>query len=635
MNEEQGKSHKNLFSEFPPVSTADWEAQIMKDLKGADYNKKLVWQTVEGIDVKPYYRNEHLEGISHLDSAPGEYPNVRGLDKKTWRIRQNIYVKSIEQANQEALEAINNGASCISFIMAPVPPTPAMQKLLNGIDPAKSGISFANSDCFRDLLDFFVENIEESGIDPQSVFGSFEVDPLANLMANGQLTDTFATVCVKLHGIILNVGKELPNYRCLSIRGYYYHNAGASAVQELAFTLATANEYFAQLTNQSLPIDKITPHFQMTLGVGSNYFIEIAKIRAARLLYSKIIEQYHPEHKSSHKLFINCINSRFNKTVFDPYTNLLRATTEAMSAIIGGVDCLIIEPFDIAYKEPDAVSNRLSRNIQNILLDESYLNKVQDVAAGSYYIENLTDQIATKAWELFKEIEARGGFYEAALQGFIQDEIDKTNEKRKVLMTSGRENMLGTNIFPNFGETMLDSVERDIFSPENVEGKTVRPIRMFRKSEEFEKLRLMTEEFVKKGNKQPAVFLLQIGNPGMSSARSIFSGNFFGVAGFEIISNPRFNSIDEAVEEAIASKSEIVVICSADDEYLTYAPEIAEKIKSGNAKCIVVVAGFPKDITDTLKQKGIDDFIHLKSAHMDTLISYQQKFGIIQPNSQK
>jgi methylmalonyl-CoA mutase len=628
MNNQEDKSIQHLFSEFPPVSTSEWEEQIIKDLKGADYNKKLIWQTIEGIDVKPYFRKEDLAGLGHMGSAPGEYPFVRGLDKTEWRIRQNIYVKNVELANEEAVEAIKNGASCINFIMAPVPPTPVMQKLLKGVDPVKSGISFSNSDCFRDLLDFFVENIEESGLDPATIFGSFEIDPLANLMANGQLADSFATVCMKLHGIILNISKQLPNYHAISVRGHYYHNAGATAVQELAFTLAVANEYFAQLTNQSLSIDKIAPHFQMTLAVGSNYFVEIAKLRAARLLYSRIIEQYKPENKNSYKSFINCVNSRWNKTVFDPYTNLLRATTEAMSAIIGGVNCLTIEPFDIIYKEPDAFSNRLARNIQNLLREESYLNKVQDIAAGSYYIENLTDQIAEKAWDLFKEIENRGGFYEAAKQGFIQDEIDKTNEKRKTLIASGKENMLGTNIYPNFNENMLGKLEKEVITPENAEGKMVRPIRMYRKAEEFEKLRLKTEEFVKNGGKQPKVFLLQIGNPGMSSARGIFSGNFFAVAGFEIISNPRFNSIEEGVAAALKSKSDIVVICSADDEYLAFAPEIAGHVKKKKPKSLIVVAGFPKDITDTLKQKGVDDFIHIKSAHMETLSAYQQKLGI-------
>lgn len=628
MNNQEDILKEHLFAEFPSVSTAEWEGQIVKDLKGADYQKKLIWQTIEGIDVKPYFRNEDLAHLSHLGSAPGEYPFVRGLDKTEWRIRQNIYVKNVEQGNLEALEAIKNGASCINFIMAPVPPTPAMQKLLKGIDPLKSGISFSNSDCFRDLLDFFVEYIEEAGIDPASIYGSFEIDPLANLMANGQIADSFSTVCLKLHGIILNISKQLPNYHGISVRGYYYHNAGATAVQELAFTMAVTNEYFYQLTNQTLSIDKIAPHFQITLGVGSIYFVEIAKLRAARLLYSRIIEQYKPENQNSYKGFINCINSRWNKTVFDPYTNLLRATTEAMSAIIGGVDCLTIEPFDISYKEPDAFSNHLSRNIQNILKEESYLNKVQDVAAGSYYIENLTDQIAEQAWELFKEIEKRGGFFEAAQQGFIQDEIAKTNEKRKALIGSGKENMLGTNIYPDFNETMLENLEKDIFTPEVSEGKMVRPIRMYRKSEEFERLRLKTENFVKSGGKQPKVFLLQIGNPGMSSARGIFSGNFFAVAGFEIINNPRFNTVDEGVELALKCKSDVVVICSSDDEYNSFAPEIASLIKKESPKCLIVVAGFPKDFIETLKQNGVHDFIHIKTAHQQALAEYQLKLGI-------
>ena len=454
MNEQEEKSKQQLFTEFPPVSGSEWEEQIMKDLKGADYNKKLIWQPIEGIDVKPYYRNEDLTNLIHMGSAPGDFPYVRGLDKTEWRIRQNINVKTLEQANQDAIEAIKTGANCINFIMTQVPPTAIMKRLLDGFDLSKSAISFSNSDCFRDLLDFFIGYIKEAGIDPATVLGSLEIDPLANLMANGYLPDSFSILSLKLFWIVLRLSKELPNYHGISVRGYYYHNAGATAVQELAFTLAVLNEYFVRLRSHTLTIDQISPHIQLTFGVGSNYFLEIAKIRAARLLYPRIIEQYNPKNDNSYKSFINCINSRWNKTVFDPYTNLLRATTEAMSAIIGGVSCLTIEPFDISYKEPDAFSIRLAMNIQHILKEESYLNKVQDVAAGSYYIENLTDQLAEQAWELFKEIEYRGGFYASAEEGFIQDELDKTYQKRKAFINSGKENMLGTNIYPDFNETV-------------------------------------------------------------------------------------------------------------------------------------------------------------------------------------
>jgi methylmalonyl-CoA mutase len=628
MNQQEEKSREHLFSEFPPISSAEWEAQIMNDLKGADYYKKLVWKTIEGIDVKPYFRSEDLEGLEHMGSAPGEFPYVRGLDKTDWRIRQNVYVKTLEQANQEALHAIENGSNCINFVMTQVPPTAVMKRLLDGFDLNKSAISFSNSDCFRDLLDFFIGYVKESGIDPASVTGSLEIDPLANLMANGYLPDSFNVLSLKLFWIILRLSKELPNYHGISVRGYYYHNAGATAVQELAFTLAMANEYFVKLKSHTLTIDQISPHFQLTLGVGSNYFLEIAKLRAARMLYPRIIEQHGPKNEISYKSFINCITSRWNKTVFDPYTNLLRSTTEAMSAIIGGVNCLTIEPFDISYKDPDEFSNRLARNISHILREESYLNKVQDVSAGSYYIENLTDQVAEQAWELFKEIEKRGGFYAAAEEGFIQEELEKTYEKRRELISSGRENMLGTNIYPNFNETVLPDIEKEIFSADNREPQIVKPIRMYRKAEEIEKLRLKTEEFVKNGGKQPRVFLLQIGNPGMSSARGIFSGNFFAVAGFEIIQNPRFSSVEEGVKEAVKSNPDIVVICSADDEYLSCAPEIASGIKKQKPHCIIVVAGFPKEITDELKQKGVDEFIHIKTAMLETLGSYQQKLGI-------
>jgi methylmalonyl-CoA mutase len=357
--------------------------------------------------------------------------------------------------------------------------------------------------------------------------------------------------------------------------------------------------------------------------------MEIAKLRAARMLYARIIEQYEPKNERSFKCFFHCTNSRWNKTVFDPYTNLLRATTEAMSAIIGGTDCLTIQPFDMSFREPDASSIRLSRNIQNILRNESYFSKVADPAGGSYYVEMLTDAVAREAWELFKKVQSLGGFYEAAEKGFIQDELEKTNQVRMSMITGRKDNILGTSIYPDFNETVLDQISTLDLSEEAPEGKYVRTIQLYRKAELFEKIRLNTEKYVSEGGKTPRVFLLQIGNPGMSTARAIFSGNFFGTAGFEIISNPMFDTVEEAVAEAQSSGSDIVVICSSDDDYSLYAPPIAKQLKQKDKKLKVIVAGFPKDAVEQLKKEGVDDFIHLKLSLSESLKSYQAGFGII------
>ena len=317
-----------------------------------------------------------------------------------------------------------------------------------------------------------------------------------------------------------------------------------------------------------------------------------------------------------------------------------------MSAILGGTQSLSVLPFDTFYKDSDEFSNRLARNQQIILKEEVYLDKVIDPAAGSYYIENLTQLIAEAAWKIFLQVEEKGGMIEAIKTGFIQEIVEKSAGQRLDDIANRRLIQLGTNQHPNPSEQMLekihfaeedDMIEEEIYAEEEMEvddeddddaPTTYKKLVLFGGSDAFDQLRLATEQHVADGNKKPAIFLFNIGNLAMRKARAMFTTNFFGCAGYEILDNSGFDSIDEGVKAAKASKAEIVVICSSDEEYATLIPEIAKKLKASNKEISLVVAGFQKEILDTLKQAGVDEFIHVRSNLLQTLERFQEKLGI-------
>jgi methylmalonyl-CoA mutase len=627
---EKNDQYKKLFTEFPPVPTARWEEKIITDLKGADYEKKLVWNTAEGINVKPYYREEDLEGLAYLSALPGEKPYIRGVkkDRNDWIIRQDIYSEDIKEANQIALDAIARGAGAVGLNVREITSHKQMQQLLNGIDIVKTGINFIASRSYPLTLELFIYEIASRGLEGKPVHGSLNFDSIGFLLLHGDFYQSHDSNLDEAEYLLQTIGKRIPGFRGITVNGHLFQNAGATLVQELAFSLASGNEYLNSLTSKGIPVDAISPVLQFTFGIGSNYFMEIAKLRAARMLWSAIAGQYHPENPGCCSMFIHSTTSLWNKTIYDPYVNLLRTTTEGMAAAIGNSDSMSILPFDFPYREEDEISRRIARNQQLILKEESYLDKVVDPAAGSYYIENLTQSIATHAWDLFRAVEEKGGLIECIKSGFIQDEIEKSCRKKDLEIAQRKIVILGTNQFPNPLETMTESIEKKI-RPVTTESSKYKKLRIYRGAQAFEEVRLATENHVAKGGKKPVVFLLTIGNPGMRKARATFSTNFFGCAGYTIMDNSGFDTVEAGVKAAVESGAEIVVVCSSDEEYATLAPDLCNGIKNRHQETQVIVAGYPKENVDMLKAAGIDDFIHLRTNVLEFLIYQQKKFGIL------
>jgi len=459
---EKKDQNKRLFSEFPPVSTSQWEEKIIADLKGADYEKKLIWKTDEGINVRPYYRAEDLEGLEYLSTLPGEQPYVRGIKKESnkWVIRQDIYTKDIPEANRIAIDAVNRGADDLGLNANEITTHRQIQELLKGIDISKTGINFFSSRSYPLTLELFIYEITHRGLENVKISGSLNFDSISYFLLHGDFYQSEKSNMDEAEYLIQTIRKRIPGFHAITVNGHLFNNAGATLVQELAFSLASGNEYMADLTSKGIPAGTVAESIRFSFGIGSNYFMEIAKLRAARLLWSAIVEQYNPENPESSKMFIHSTTSLWNKTVYDPYVNLLRTTTEGMSAAIGNTDSMSILPFDKPFKDESEISRRIARNQQLILKEEAYLDKIIDPAAGSYYIENLTQAIATHAWESFKVIEEKGGLIECIKTGYIQSEIEQSCSKKDMDIAQRKIVILGTNQYANLLESVSDSIEK-------------------------------------------------------------------------------------------------------------------------------------------------------------------------------
>ena len=612
-----------LFSEFPPVPTEKWEEVINKDLKGADYEKKLVWRTIEGFKVKPYYRAEDLEGLEYLDSNPGEKPYTRGkhVGDNVWEVRQDIHVHDPKEANRIALDAVERGATSLGLCAKQIASLDDMAALLKGIYINAVSINFMCSQDYLSLLKLYVAYAKREGYDPKELCGSCDFDMFRYALQHGRFHRGEEGDLQMAKELVDYAHDELPKFRVLTVNGQMLHNAGSNIVQELGFSLAAANELVARLTDLGCKTHRVASRLQLSVGVGSTYFMEIAKIRAARLLWSKIVEQYKPECDCAYKLFINATTSRWNQSVYDPYVNMLRSTTEAMSSAVAGADSISVLPFDNAYKDADDFGYRIARNQQLLLKEESYLDKIVDPAAGSYYIENLTNEIARGAWEHFLKVEAAGGMCKALRAGLVQDEVEATAHQRDLDIATRKTTILGTNQYPNLLEKMGEKVQDGgkHCCCCGGEGDEVRTLKPYRGAEAFEELRLQTE----RAARRPKVFLLTYGNLTMRKARSGFATNFFGVAGYEIIDNPGFATPDEGAKAALESGADVVVLCSSDDEYAELTEPVCRALK-GKVKSLVL-AGFPKEMVETYKGYGIDEFIHVKTNVLECLTNFQKQ----------
>ena len=532
----------------------------------------------------------------------------------------------ITKANAVALHALNHGAGslCFKFPEKSAISNLLLKDLLKNICIDCINLNFIAPGNEEIIIDYLAEEVLKKNTDPYKINGSVSFDPLGELASKGCFFDNEENDFARLGKLVKKTSDNLPLIRVCIINGNIFHNTGGTALQELAMSLSCASEYIDRLTGNDISVDQLAKSFQLNMAAGPLYFLEIAKFRAARLLFANLIKAWHPEKDESANVFIHASTSEWNQTIFDPYVNMLRGTTEGMSAVLGGVDSLTVLPFGKSFRKTTAFGERIARNTQIILKEEAYFDKVIDPAAGSYYIEKITDSLAEQAWSLFLELENKGGFTASLKTGLIQNMLKETARKRDLNIATRREILVGTNQYPDHSETPNFDFENNVAFPQGSLPVTliVEPLQRYRGAMVFEELRIRTHHAK---NGKPKIFLLNYGSAKWYTAKATFAANFFGCAGYEIIQSQSFSSVKEGIEAALEAGSSIIVLCSSDDQYPVIAPE-AKKIIGDRA--VLVIAGFPKDTADLLKSAGIEHFIHMNSNVLEELRKFHHLLGI-------
>lgn len=619
-------SKEKLFSDFTAPTRQEWIDKINVDLKGADYQKKMVWRTNEGFSAEPFYRKEDLDGMAQTNALPGQFPFLRGNEKdgNHWFVRQNIKVTDAGEANKKALDLLNKGVTSLGFkISAKDLGAELIATLLDGIYAEAVELNF--STCQRhsvELAKLLNAYFAEKGYDREKLTGSINFDPMQKILTKGKDTTALLDQLKEM----VDIMAPYPNFRCVCVNADTLCNSGAYIYQELGYALAWGNEYLHLMTEAGIPAEQAAKNIKFNLGISGVYFMEIAKFRAARMMWANIVKQYGGDDicDCACKMVVNATTSTYNMTVFDSYVNLLRTQTETMSAALANVNSIVVTPFDAPYEIPTEFAERIARNQQLLLQEESHFDKIVDVAGGSYFIETLTHSLAEEAWKLFLSVEEEGGFLAALKAGSVQNAINATDATRHANAGKRKEFMLGTNQFPNFTEKSEGKNPQATVCcchghSESCEAPFAK-LATRRLAADFEDLRLQTE----KAEKQPVAFMLTIGNLAMRQARAQFSCNFLACAGYKVIDNLGFPTVEEGVEAALKAEADIVVLCSSDDEYAEYA---IPAFKALDNRAMFVVAGAPA-CAEELKAAGIENFIHVRVDQLKTLKEYNAKLGI-------
>ncbi|MBE2204308.1 MAG: acyl-CoA mutase large subunit family protein [Chthoniobacterales bacterium] len=658
---------KLTLDEFSPATYEDWRRAAEESLKGAPFDKKLITPTPEGIKLQPIYGKADVEALALPESWPGLPPFVRGASaagnkKRPWLVAQELPYGCAEKFQAALRNDLRRGQNCVSLLLDAATRRCLDPDEADGEEVGKCGLSLATlGDAARAFagVDFHavpvlafagasalpLAGLLQAVTGDKGFSGAVLADPLTEWARDGKLAMSLDEAYAEMAALSQwAVGKKI---RTAGIQANLWADAGGTAVEELAFGLATGAAYFRALATAGIPDNEIAPRFVMALSLGSNLFMEIAKLRAARMLWSRIVESFGVP---AAPLFLHGRSSLFNKSVLDPHTNMLRATAEGFAGVVGGVDSMHVAAFDELIRTPDEFSTRIARNLHVILSEECGFAEVADAAGGSWYVESLTIELARKAWELFQEVEKRGGMAVALREGFPQAAVAASAKARRDAVSKRRTAILGVNLFPNPAEIPLSpDPEAGSFairaegvaatrkggvrlsSPSVGEvarafqaGATIGEIRkalprkaapapeisrveILRAAEGYERLRAATK------NAPPKVWLAKFGPPKQSKARADFSSGFFSAGGFEVLQTTAgAKSPGEALEQALDSKAGIVVVCSTDDTYPEIIPAFVPALKAKMPGVKVLLAGFPADQIEAHKASGVEDFIHLK-----------------------
>jgi methylmalonyl-CoA mutase len=684
--------HGLSFDEFSPPTFTEWQAAAVDSL-GSKPFEKLISPSYEGIPIQPLYRREDA-GIA-ADTIPGHPPYLRGTTAagylvRPWAIAQELAYGSPAAFNRALRFDLEHGQTAVNLLLDG--PTRAgkdpdqgqpgevgrggvslatvddVATALRGVDLAATPLFVRAGTVALPLLALIVAHLRRTGRSTSDLLGCLEDDPLGALAHEGALPLSLERAYDEMAQLTLWAEHHAPRLATIAVHTYPYHNAGGNAVQELAFALATGVAYLRALARREVDVNVAARHMRFDFAIGGNFFMEVAKLRAARLLWSQVVAAFGGGEEAQ-KMHLHGRTARRNKTTVDPHVNMLRVTTEALAAAVGGVESLHVAPFDEPARPADEFSRRVARNVQVILQEEAHLSRVIDPAGGSYAVEALTGQLAHEVWVFFQEVERQGGMADALKLGYAQAQIATVAEKRAANLAKRRDVLVGANQFANPNEapppadatdyaalyreraaqiasyrahdddTAAHSAALDRLSemlaatPERMVetaiaaaaagatlGKLTRTLRLHdgarptivplplgRASEPFEALRAKA---LVHGDR-PRIFLANLGPPHQHKARADFAQTLFEVGGFQVLTNNGFPTPEAAAAAALESGAPAVVICSTDETYPELVPPLVKAIRRKARDTVIILAGRPAEQVEALKKAGVDEFIYL------------------------
>ncbi|MGN0835412.1 MAG: methylmalonyl-CoA mutase family protein [Candidatus Spyradosoma sp.] len=613
---------KLTLDEFEKPSYEAWKAVAVESLKGAPFEKKLFTKTPEGIVVEPLY-----EGVAPDAAFPGFFPYTRGVhaEPRAWTVAQETAAGCADKFNARLRAALERGQGAVSLKFRGAGSHGGLKELsVEAVKTALADADLSKLALFIDggfepkkVYDVVGKAIQELGGNDRAVAGAISVDPLCALLRAGALPKTLDALYAEMADV---TKRSQPAFRTVGVNAAIWADAGATAVQELGYALATALEYLRALEKAGFDAGTAAAKIRFTFAMGGDFFMSLAKIRAFRALWAQVVRACGGDDEAA-KACIHAVTTRRNKSSLDVYVNMLRSTTEATAAVLAGVDSLSIAPFDAAVRKPDDFSRRIAQNLHIILREECCFDKVLDPAGGSPYVESLTAQLAEKAYALFRDVEKAGGMAAAVLAGAPQAAVAAVAAEKAKLLAQRRTTLVGVNLYANPLEKPLekrecccakksgDAAAKCCCAGDAPAAVSAPKLDFTRAAEPFEKMRAA----VWAAPKRPKVFLANMGPVRQHKARADFTTGFFDVGGFEILSNAGFKDVPAAAEAALASGAEIVVVCSTDDTYPEIVPELTRAIKAAKPETIVVLAGYPADFVEAFKAAGVDEFIHVKA----------------------
>lgn len=704
------------FDEFAPTSYEQWKAQTIVALKGGVFEKRMFTKTYEGIQLEPIYTMDNTQNLTHIHSYPGGDYYLRGVNaggyvSTPWKIAQQCAEALPAKFNETARQELAKGSTSLNIALdtatlSGLDATDADAKsigdqgvslstlqdaaeALTEIPLSKHDLHIYTGYSNISLLGLITALSKSNGQAYQNISGCIGADPIGALAGSGRLPCSLEELYQELAHSTVWADEHMPNMRTILVRGDVYHDGGANAIQEIGYAMSAAIAYVRELKERGLDIQVIAKHIRFSFSLGSNFFMEIAKIRAARMIWAQIAEAFGGD-QDARKMNVHARTSYFTKTTYDPYVNLLRTTTESFSGVVGGVDSLQVGCFDEAIRPGDEFSRRIARNTQLMLQNECNLIQPVDPAGGSWYIETLTQQVAEKAWAVIQRIDGQGGMVKALQEGVIQTEIAAILKQRFKNLANRSDRAVGTNMYPNMTEQPLAAPDKNFAGDqsartqainhyrEDIDAKhcqsileqmrtaaasqtgrllelvveafqagatageirgqlnqdqtgsfRVEAIRVRRWTEEFEAMRDRTARYQAKTGENLSVFLANLGPIPQHKARADFSTGFMEVAAFEVLKNDGFPTVEEAAQAALASGADVTIICSTDDTYPEMVPPLARLIKTGRPGMKVFVAGAPAaEFEQAYREAGVDDFIHVRANCYQILTKLQQAKGM-------